>query len=120
MNGTHGMENLAPLLIGKALDGLYARQAATAQNIANANSDRYQPVRVTFEQSLRAAAAQGPDAIRDVTPQLELAPVPGIATEMRLDLEIATASATGLRYAALIAVMEGRASLMRTAVSGGR
>ncbi|MEI9851946.1 MAG: hypothetical protein WDN24_15185 [Sphingomonas sp.] len=108
------------ILIAKALDGLDARQAATAQNIANANSDAYRPVRVTFEESLRTAAAGGPDAVRRVTPRIERAPVPAIATEMRLDLEIATASVTAMRYAALLSVLEGHSGLLRTAVSGGR
>lgn len=114
------MTGITALIIGKALDGLYARQAATAQNIANGNSNSYRPIRVTFEDSLRDAARRGPDAIANVRPQVELAPPPAIASEMRLDLEIATASQTALRYGALLSVLEGRGSLMRTVISGGR
>lgn len=113
------MPSVAKILIAKALDGLHARQLATAQNIANANSENYRPVRVTFEDSLRAASGRGPEAIASVLPRTERMPVPGIASEMRLDLEVATASQTALRYGALINVLEGRSGLMRTAVSGG-
>jgi len=114
------MPSITPLLIAKALDGLMARQAATAQNIANANSPGYRPIRVTFEESLRAAAAQGIDAVSHVTPETELAPTPKIASEMRLDLEVATASQTALRYGALISVLESRGALMGAVINGGR
>ncbi|MBO9714794.1 hypothetical protein [Sphingomonas sp.] len=114
------MPSISAILIGKALDGLDARQAATAQNIANANSRTYRPVRVRFEESLRAAAAQGPGAVAAVKPETEFAPQPKFATEMRLDLEIATASQTAMRYGALLSVLEGRGSLMRAVIDGGR
>ena len=97
-----------------------SRKAATAQNIANANSPNYRPIQVTFEQSLREAAASGPDAIALVTPHVELAPTPAIASEMRLDLEVATASQTAMRYGALITVLESRGALMSAVVNGGR
>jgi flagellar basal-body rod protein FlgB len=110
------MTNLTVALIAKALDGLQARQAATAQNIANANSESYRPVRVTFEDSLRAAAAQGPEAVAGVIAKTEFAPVPRIASEMRLDLEIATAAQTAMRYGALVSVLEGRGGMMRAVI----
>ncbi|MES2442135.1 MAG: hypothetical protein V4574_04840 [Pseudomonadota bacterium] len=114
------MPSTTVMLIAKALDGLTARQLATAQNIANGNSETYRPIRVTFEESLRTAAAQGPEAIASVTPQTELAPIPAFGTEMRLDLEIATASQTAMRYGALITILESRGAMMRSVVSGGR
>ena len=95
------------------------RLRVIAQNIANANSDNYHPIQVTFEDSLRAAAAGGPDDIAGVTPQTVLAPwQPG--DEMRLDLEIATASQTALRFSALIGVLDRQMQIARTVVSGGR
>lgn len=112
------MPGIAKILIAKALDGLHARQLATAQNIANANSESYRPIRVTFEESLRAAAAQGPGAIAAVAPRTGLAPA-RFGGELRLDLEIAAASQTAMRYGALIDVLEGRTGLMRAVVSGG-
>jgi flagellar basal-body rod protein FlgB len=114
------MSSVTSILIAKALDGLNARQMATAQNIANANSEKYRPIRVTFEENLRAAAKQGPEAIARVQPTTEYEPTPAIASEMRLDLEIATASQTAMRYGALISVLEGRGGLMRAVMEGGR
>lgn len=114
------MGSITVELIGKALDGLQARQAATAQNIANANSPGYRPIRVTFEQRLREAATQGPAAIASVIPETGLAPNATVASEMRLDLEIATASQTAMRYGALLSVLEGRGAMMRAVIDGGR
>lgn len=112
------MDATTPVLIAKALDGLSARYLATAQNIANANSPGYRPVRVTFEAQLRAAAAQGADAVANVQPLTELAPEPMLGSEMRLDLELATASQTAMRYGALIDVL-GRQMAIRRAVGAG-
>jgi flagellar basal-body rod protein FlgB len=114
------MDNISTALVVKALDGLTLRYQATAQNIANANSPGYRPVRVRFEDSLRSAAAHGLQAIADVKPKVELAPAPRIASEMRMDLEIANASQTAMRYGALITLLSREMALARTVLSGGR
>lgn len=114
------MESVSTALIAKALDGLTARYEATAQNIANANSPGYRPIRVTFEDSLRRAATEGPQAIARVTPEIELQPMPRIASEMRLDLEIANASQTAMRYGALLSVLARQMEIARSVISGGR
>ncbi len=94
------------------------RQIATAQNIANANSESYRPLRVTFEGSLRAAAARGSEAIAQVQPQIGFEPVSQGGSDIRLDLELATASQTAMRYGALIGVLEREGQLERTVISG--
>jgi flagellar basal-body rod protein FlgB len=106
------------ILITKALDGLYARSQATAQNVANANSLGFRPVRVSFEEALRAAALQGPEALRNVTATVAQEPAAG--GEMRLDLELATASETGLRYAALLDLLGRQLQISRTVIAGGQ
>lgn len=112
------MDPVSSLLIGKALDGLVARQAAVAGNIANANSPGYRPVRVTFEEALRTAAGQGPDAVRAVTPRIEAESASG--SEMRIDLELATGAETANRYAALIDLLGRQMQITRTVIRGGQ
>lgn len=111
------MDPISAILINRALDGLATRHMATAQNIANANTRDYRPVRVTFEEALSAAAGKGPDAIAAVRPQLSEAPAG--QGEMRLDLELATASATAMRYAALIDLLGRQMQISRMAIRGG-
>lgn len=114
------MDPLSTLVVQRALDGLSVRYAALAENIANANSPGYRPIRVTFEESLRAAARQGPDAVRGVTPRTEHQPQPAFGSEMRLDLELAGAAETANRYAALIDLLGRQMQITRTVIRGGQ
>lgn len=114
------MDAISALLITKALDGLHARAQATAQNVANANSPGFRPVRVDFEEALKAAASAGPAALRSVTPTVGQVPEGAAGNEMRLDLELATASETGLRYAALLDLLGRQLQISRTAIRGGQ
>lgn len=114
------MDALTSVVIAKALDGLTARAEATAANIANANSPGYRPMRVDFEEALRSAAARGTDAVVAVRPETSWSATPAFGTEGRLDLELATASETSLRFAALIDVLGREMGLMRVAIAGGR
>jgi flagellar basal-body rod protein FlgB len=108
------------ILITKALDGLWARSLATAQNVANANSPGYRPVRVSFEEALQAAARHGPGALSGVSATVAQAQPGTAGAEMRLDLELATASATGLRYAALLDLLGRQMQISRTVIRGGQ
>lgn len=114
------MDPLSSILIAKALDGLTTRAEATAANIANANSPNYRPLRVQFEESLRAALAGGETAVARVRPETTRAPMRPGSAEMRLDLELATASQTSLRYSALLEVLGRQMAISRAAVTGGR
>lgn len=114
------MDPTSAIMITKALDGLWARSLATAQNVANANSPGYRPIRVSFEEALQSAARQGPEALRNVTATTGQAPASTAGTEMRLDLELATASATGLRYAALLDLLGRQLQISHTVVRGGQ
>lgn len=99
------MDRISFALIDKALAGLTERYNFTAENIANANTPGYQPMRVRFEDALRQAASQGVGAINAVKPEA-IRDTETLATGgTRLDLELATASETGLRYRALVDVL---------------
>lgn len=114
------MDPLSALLVVKALDGLTMRASAISQNVANANSPSYLPLRVDFEQQLREAAKDGPDAVRAVEPRFARASAIEGDGEMRLDLELASASETTLRYAALVDVLGRQMQISRLAVTGGK
>jgi flagellar basal-body rod protein FlgB len=111
------MAEITSSLIVKALDGLTARSVATAENIANAGSPGFRPLRVSFEQALAAAAPRGEAAIRAVQPRIEGAPEGEI---LRVDLELATASSTALRYAALTEMLSRQMRLEAIAITGNQ
>lgn len=114
------MDEISFALINKALDVLNLRYLYTAQNMANANSPEYRPVRVAFEDSLRAAAQDGRRAIEGVEPRVFAEVSQEAAPALRLDLELATASQTAARYRALIEILGRQMALHRSVVSGGR
>ena len=111
------MESLTATLCLKALDGLSMRSIATSQNIANASTPSYRPVRVKFEEALAEAARRGEAAVREVYPRLERADAHR-ESGTRLDLELSTASATALRYSAVIEVLNRQLQIEAQAVTG--
>lgn len=113
------MDEISQALIQRALGGLSLRYDFLAQNIANANTPDYRPVRVTFENELSAAATRGREAILEVQPQVHLDSNPD-AGPMRLDLELAAASQTAMRYRALIDLLGRQFALVRAAAAAGR
>jgi flagellar basal-body rod protein FlgB len=114
------MESISTVLILKALDGLSMRATATAQNIANANSPGYRPVKVTFEEALRNTVPAGATAIGALQPQVVAAVDQQGRRELRLDLELATATATSGRYGTLVELLNRQLQLDALAVSGMR
>ena len=113
------MNPLISAIINKALDGLTLRSVATAQNIANANSAGYRPVRVSFEAALAAAAAKGEENVRAMP--LGIAET-GAADgrSVRMDLELAAQSQTAMRYGALVDLLARGLQLERTVIRGGQ
>lgn len=114
------MDSFTASVTMKALDGLSMRSIVTAQNIANAGTANYRPLRVTFEDALKEAAQRGPETVRALQPQVETAPASNGSTELRLDMELATASSTAMRYAALIELLGRQMQVDALAVSGSR
>lgn len=112
------MDSITAIIVNKNLDGLAMRALATADNIANANSQGYRAARVDFEGALREAAGLGSQAVRQVEPQLVREGAP--QGEIRLDQELATAAETSMRYAALINLLARQMQISRTAIRGGQ
>jgi flagellar basal-body rod protein FlgB len=108
----------------KALDGLYTRQAATAQNIANAGSENYVPVRVTFEQALHDAwtSAQSDggeplaNAVDEVRPDVVEDALSG--RTVRIDEEIAEAAQTTAHYALVSGMLNRHLQFSELAIKG--
>lgn len=114
------MSSTSEMLAIKAMDGLYLRASAIAQNIANANSPSFHMQTVDFEAALRSAAEQGPDALARFRPAITKTAAAVAGGDVRLDLEMANASATALRYAALTDILNRQMQLSRLAVKVGQ
>lgn len=114
------MEAITSAVINKALDSLSMRYEYIAQNISNANSTDYLPVRVSFEENLRSAASKNVEAINAVNPKLTYIDNNSTGTGLRLDMELASAAQTAMRYNALINILGRQMSLARSVVRGGQ
>jgi len=114
------MDNSTAILMIKALDGLNVRSVVTAENIANAATPGYRPLRATFEDALKDAAARGDDAVRGVTSTVDTVSPEATDPKLRVDLEMATAAGTALRYGALVEVLNREIQLDSLAVTGNR
>jgi flagellar basal-body rod protein FlgB len=112
------MNSDTTILMIKALDCLAARAVVTAENIANAGTPGYRPLRLTFEDALKDAAARSTAAVRDVAPKVEQARIGTPEAELRTDLELATANTTSLRYSALIDILSRQIEVESLAIRG--
>jgi flagellar basal-body rod protein FlgB len=114
------MDASTAILTVKALDGLAARANATSENIANAGTRGYRPLRVSFEDALRRAADQGDAAVQAVTVKTDRVPIDNLPSggELRLDLEMGATSTTALRYGALITLLGREMQLDSLAMTG--
>jgi flagellar basal-body rod protein FlgB len=112
------MDSSMAILMIKALDGLATRQVATAENIANASTPNYRPLRTSFEQALKDAAVQGDDAVQAVKPKVEQAVAGTPEAELRLDMEMATSAGTAGRYGALVSLFNRQVQIESMAITG--
>lgn len=114
------MSEVSQILTVKAMDALMLRQTAIAQNIANSGSDSFALKAVDFEAELRKAAEQGPDAVRNFAARITTVGPVQSGNEIRLDLEMQSAAATSMRFAALSDVLSRQMQIARAAVRGGQ
>lgn len=122
------IEALTTSALSAALDAASRRHAAIAANLANANTEGYVPVRLSFGEELQEARAllreQGSldraslDALRGtVEPLLDAAGQPG---RVQLDLEMTELARNAVRFQALTQGLSRHLGMLALAVADGR
>ncbi len=107
-------------VIYSALNGLAARQRVIANNVANVETPGFIAGRVTFEDSLRTAIANGDDAVTSsVSTRSSTDPVNMNGNNVSLDNEVVGLTQTDLAYQLLIQAINQKFGLLRTAIGGG-
>jgi flagellar basal-body rod protein FlgB len=100
-----------------ALSGLAQRQRVTADNIANVNTPGFLAGRVDFESALSGAIRSGESpTISGGTVARSLEPTNTNGNNVNLDAETLIATETGLRYQLALNALDGKYSVMRTAL----
>jgi flagellar basal-body rod protein FlgB len=100
-----------------ALSGLAQRQRVTADNIANVQTPGFLAGRVDFESQLRGALGNGETpAINGGVVARSLEPTNTNGNNVNLDSETVLATETGLRYQLALNALDGKYSVLRTAL----
>ena len=107
-------------VIYAALNGLAARQRVIANNVANVETPGFIAGRVSFEDSLRSAIANGDDAATiSVSTRSSTDPVNVNGNNVSLDNEVVGLTQTDLAYQLMIQAINQKFGLLRTAIGGG-
>lgn len=116
-------------LIALALNAASAKHMAIAQNIANANNDDYQPLKVDFDAQIAlfkddlldrrndATAARIIDSLQSAT---MISPDDSAESKVQLDVEVAKMAQNTVHYQALLSAYNSMTSLLSLAINGGR
>lgn len=125
---TEGLEAITTAALGLALDAASLRQQAISANIANAGSEGYVPVRVSFEAQLedarRALESRGfldKTSLEGVEPGVEPAlDAAGLPAQVMLDVEMADLARNAVHYQALLRGLSRHYALLSAAVGDGK
>ncbi|PWJ52598.1 flagellar basal-body rod protein FlgB [Quadrisphaera granulorum] len=108
-------DSISSTALQSALDGLAARQRATADNIANINTPHYLAARVDFEGALRSAVAGGSGAARP-TESRSTDPTREDGNNVDLETETLSSIDTQLRYQLLTQAISNKLTSVQTAL----
>ena len=102
-----------------ALNGLAARQRVIADNVANVETPGFIGGRVSFEDSLRSAIADGHAGATSVSTTRSADPVNVNGNNVSLDNEVVSLTDTDLRYQLMVQALNQKFGLLRTAIGNG-
>lgn len=109
------LESVTATALSSALDGLSLRQRSIAENIANINTPGYHAQRVSFEERLRAAVADGTGAApAEVARSQEPTRLNG--NNVNLDTETLSNVDTVLRYQFATQAIAAQGAAVTTAI----
>ena len=120
------LDSVTGALVARALDVSLATHQTIANNIANASTPDYRPLRIDFEDimgNMRSALGAGGDAddVRAALGDIAIEPEQDAeATTVLLDRQMAWLSKNTTRYQALLRAQSQFGSLMSTVIKGGR
>lgn len=108
-----------------ALDAASLRQTVGANNIANANTPGYVPLRVSFEDALRLAMQSGHASSAGMSlpePRVVADPSGSFVggASVRIDEEAALLTTNAIHYQALLRGVRGQMDILQTAANDGK
>jgi len=112
------ISDVATRALGRALDGLDARQGAIASNVANVETPGYQARIVRFEDDLRRAMNNGDPMSSTIEIDRSVAATRLNGNNVNLDMELMESSQTVLAQRLITQSLASKYSMLRTAIQG--
>jgi flagellar basal-body rod protein FlgB len=113
------LDDITSVTVRTALTGLAMRQRVTADNIANIETPGFLAGRVSFEDSLRAAVADGNPTAGGPSLARSLEPTRLNGNNVNLDHETLANMDTGLRYQTMLRAIDHKAGLITSVLRPG-
>jgi flagellar basal-body rod protein FlgB len=114
--GASVIDDVTSQALQVSLDALQARQRVTADNISNINTPNFHAKRVSFEDSLSSAIADGSPTSASINTQTSLEPTNTNGNNVNLDEETVSATDTGLKYQTDLEALTAKYQLLKTAI----
>jgi len=112
-----GVGDVTTAALHAALSGLAERSRVTADNIANINTPGFLAGRTDFESALKdSLTSGGMPTVSGGSVARSLEPTNTNGNNVNLDSETVIATETGLRYQLALNALDGKYSLLRTAL----
>jgi flagellar basal-body rod protein FlgB len=113
------LDDITSVAVRTALDGLAMRQRVIADNIANVETPGFLAGKVSFENSLAAAVANGDPGAAQPSTARSLEPTRLNGNNVNLDEETLSNVDTGLRYQLMLRAMDNKVGLITSVLRGG-
>jgi flagellar basal-body rod protein FlgB len=122
------LETVTTALLDKALGAAALRQQAISANVANANTEGYQALRLQFEAqleeartALRESGSVDLQQVQALQPQLEMdIDEAGVALPVQLDAQVTEMARNAVHYQALLQGLSRHFALLSAAAADGR
>jgi len=121
-----GIDKITLALVKVALDAASMRHTTIANNIANAGTEGYRPMRVNFEEQLGVLSTGSTARITESTlagaqPFVEPAPVPEKSgAAVMIDMEMVKLAQNTLLYQAILGGLGRKMAVLSTVINGGK
>jgi flagellar basal-body rod protein FlgB len=115
-SGTYG--DLATSAVYQAMQGLWAEEQATANNVANINTPGYKAQDVDFESSLAQAIANGDPSQMQITTTPSTAPPDQAGNNVSLSTEMVDQQKAGMQFQTMVDAMNAKFQLLSVAING--
>lgn len=110
--------DLASSSVYQAMQGLWAQEQTSANNLANVNTPGYKAEQVNFESSLAQAVNNGDPAQMQLTTAQSTAPADQVGNNVNMATEMVAEQKASMQFQTMVQAMNAKFQLLSTAING--